>query len=66
MEKEDDPIFIESRRFPSETEGERRGSLLAMTCSSFFDGQVNRNSYRKKCLTTSKTVTYVGGGASLN
>ena len=36
MEEEDDPISMESRRFPSKTEGERGRSLRAMTCSSFF------------------------------
>ena len=43
---------------------ERGRSLRAMTCSSFFDGQVDRNLCPKKCLTTSITVmcVCVGGG----
>ena len=49
MEKEDDPISMESRWFPFETEGERGRSLRAMICSSFFDGQVGRNLCPKKC-----------------
>ena len=61
MEEEDDPISMKSMWFPSETEGKRGRSLRVMTCSSFCDGQVNHNSYPKKYLTTSKTVTYVGG-----
>ena len=61
MEEEDDPISMESRWFPSETEGERGCSLRAITCSSFFDGQVGRNLCPKKCLTTSKTIMYMGG-----
>ena len=61
MEEEDDLISMESRRFPSKTEGERGRSLLAITYSSFFDGQVGCNLYPKKCLTTSKTVMCVGG-----
>ena len=60
--EEDDSISMDSRWFPSETEGERGRSLRAMTCSSFFDGQVGRNLCPNKCLTTSKTVTYVAGG----
>ena len=62
MREEDDPISMESRWFPSKMEGERGRSLRAMTCSSFFDGQVGRNLCPKKCLTISKTVMYVGGG----
>ena len=65
MEEEGDLISMESRWFPSETGGERVRSLCAMTCSSFFDGQVGRNLCPKKCLTTFKTVMYVWG-ASLN
>ena len=59
MEEEDDSISMESRWFPSETEGERGRSLRAMTCSSFFDGQVGCNLCPNRCLTTSKTITYV-------
>ena len=68
MKEEDDSISMESKRFPSKTEGERGCSLRTMTCSSFFDGQVSCNLCLKKCLTTSKTITYGGGGggASLN
>ena len=62
MEKEDYLISMDSRWFPSEMEGERGRYLHAMTYSSFFDGQVGRNLCPKKCLTTSKTVMYVGGG----
>ena len=36
IEEEDDLISMESRSFPSKTEGERGRSLRAMTCSSFF------------------------------
>ena len=50
---------------PSKTEGERGRYLQAMTCSSFFDGQVVRNLCPKDRLTTSKTVMCVRG-ASLN
>ena len=60
-------ISMESKSFPSKMKGERGRSLCAMTCSSFFDGQVGRNLCPKKCLTTSKTVMCVCvGGASLD
>ena len=62
MEEEDDPISMESMRFPSETGGERGRSLRAMTRSSFFDGQVNLNLCPKKCLTTPKRLCMGGGG----
>ena len=62
MEEEDDPIFMESRLFPSETEGEKRRYLCTMTRSSFFDGQVGLNLCPKKCLTTTNTVMCVCGG----
>ena len=62
MEEKDDPISMESRWFPSETEGERGRYLSAMTCSSFFDGQVGRNLCPKKFLTTFKMVMYMGRG----
>ena len=62
MKEEHDSISMESWWFPSKTKGERGRFLRAMTCSSFFDGQVGRNLCSKKYLTTSKTVMNVLGG----
>ena len=61
IEEEDYPIYMESGRFPFETKGERGNSLLAITCSPFFDGTISRNLCPKKCLTTSKMVVCEGG-----
>ena len=57
--KEGDPLSMESRRFPSETEGE--GGIFPLHYDLFFllDSLIVRTFCLKKCLTTLRVVMSV-------
>ena len=54
--KEGYPLSMESRRFPSETEGEGGIFLVRYDLFFFLDTPVVRTFYLKKCLTTLRVV----------
>ena len=56
MPKEGDPLFMESRRFPFETEGEGGSFLMRYDLFFLLDSLVARTFCLKKCLTTLRVV----------
>ena len=54
--KEGDPLSMESRRFPSKTEGEGGAFLMRYDLFFLLDSPIVLTFYLKKCLTTLKVV----------
>ena len=57
--KEGDPLFLESRRFPFEMEGEGGTFLMRYDLLFHLDSPIVRTFFLKKCLTTLKVVMSV-------